>query len=111
MSKYFRWAELPAREDVYTHAGTTKWGNHDLYPIPKKERKLTWFSYFAYVIICGVNITDYSLGSTYMAVGLTAAEAIGCIFAGSTIAGLISYVTARPGLDHGIGFVSNNLFF
>ncbi|RDW58497.1 hypothetical protein BP5796_12427 [Coleophoma crateriformis] len=104
MSKYFKWAELPPREDVYTHVGTTRWGNHDLYPIPAKEKKFNWISYFCYTIVCGVNITDYSLGSTYIALGLTATETIGCIIAASTVAGIISYVTARPGLDHGIGF-------
>lgn len=48
MSKYLRWAELPARKDVYTYAGTTSWGNHDLYPIPRKERTYGQMDYFVY---------------------------------------------------------------
>ena len=37
--KWLEWAELPPRKDVYSYYGTTKWGNHDLYPIPMKERQ------------------------------------------------------------------------
>ena len=38
MSKLLKWAELPARDDIYLDQGTTEWGNHDLYPIVPKER-------------------------------------------------------------------------
>lgn len=45
---FLRWAELPARKDVYSYAGTTRWGNHDLYPIPRKERTYNQLDYFVY---------------------------------------------------------------
>jgi NCS1 family nucleobase:cation symporter-1 len=47
IERMFQWAELPVREDIYTWKGTTKWGNHDLYPIDKSERTYGWMGYFA----------------------------------------------------------------
>lgn len=52
-----RRAELPKRQDVYTCEGTTRWGNRDLYPIPKKERNYGVLSYCSYFVISGVSIT------------------------------------------------------
>jgi NCS1 family nucleobase:cation symporter-1 len=111
MSKFFKWAELPARKDVYTHAGTTTWGNHDLYPIPRKERTWGWMAYVSYQVVVGVNISNYTLASSYIAVGLTVGQTLGAVLAGAVIASIISYITCRPGLDHAIGFVSLYVVF
>lgn len=108
MSRYFKWAELPARTDVYTHAGTTSWGNHDLYPIPRKERTWGWLAYVGYQIVVGINISNYTLASTYIAIGLTVGQTLGAVLAGCILSSMISYISCRPGLDHAIGFVSNN---
>ncbi|RDW92664.1 hypothetical protein BP5796_02058 [Coleophoma crateriformis] len=104
MSKYFKWAELPPRTDVYTHAGTTTWGNHDLYPIPRKERTWGWLAYVSYQIVVGVTISGYTLASTYIAVGLTVGQTMAAVLTGSIVSAIISYITCRPGLDHAIGF-------
>jgi hypothetical protein len=47
LAKMFQWAELPERQDIYTWRGTTKWGNHDLYPIDPSERTYGALGYFA----------------------------------------------------------------
>lgn len=106
MSKYFRWAELPPRKDVYTYAGTTRWGNHDLYPIPKKERTYGWMGFFAYWVTCGVSVSNFTIGSAYIAYGLNAGETIGAVFLGACIAACNAYFCARPGQDQSLGYAS-----
>lgn len=106
MSKYFKWAEVKARGDVYSDVGTTRWGNHDLYPIPKKERNFGWDSYMLYWGTLGICVSEYTLGSAYIAYGLNAGETIGAILIGCCISSVYCYYCARPGLDHHLGFVS-----
>lgn len=105
MSKYFRWLELPERKDVYTWEGTTEWGNHDLYPIPKKERTYGVLGYFSYFLTSTISVTGFTGVSAYVAGGLSAWETVGAILVGSTIAGLNSFLGGQPGIDHRLGFV------
>lgn len=103
MSNYLKWLELPARTDVYTNAGTITWGNHDLYLIPFKERTWTWLARASYQVVVGVNISNHSLASSYIAVGLTVGQTLDVVIAGAAISACIA---CRPGLDHEIGSVS-----
>ena len=106
MSKYFRWLELLPREDVYAHVGTTRWGNHDLYPIPMKERTYTTLSFFAYWLSGGIGIVALTFGSSFIASGLNAAETICAILVGSCLASSMALLNCRPGTDMGLGYVS-----
>lgn len=106
MSKYFRWAELPARTDIYTYGGTTRWGNHDLYPIAKKERTYGWMGFYSYYLVSGISTTGYSIGSAYLASGLSAGETIGAVFVGCIFAALNASLGVQVGLDKNLGFVS-----
>ena len=110
MSKYFKWAELPARTDVYTYDGTTRWGNHDLYPIPKKERTYGYMGYYSYYLVSGISITGFSMGSAYVSAGLSAQETIGAVLVGCICAALNACLGVQVGLDKSLGFVSS-LFF
>lgn len=107
--KWLEWAELPARADVYNYAGTTRWGNHDLYPIPQKERRMGSMAYFAYWITTGVSVGTFTLGSAYIAVGLTAGETLGAILAGCVISCIVGCLCGKPGMDYNLGYVSNCL--
>jgi NCS1 family nucleobase:cation symporter-1 len=52
VEKVLKPLELPERTDVYTWKGTTRWGNHDLYPIPEKERTFGYLGFFSrYVLL------------------------------------------------------------
>jgi NCS1 family nucleobase:cation symporter-1 len=110
MSKLLKLAQLKPRDDVYSHMGTTKWGNHDLYPVPQKEKSFGWFAYLGFMMCSGICVSNYTVGSAYIAVGLTAGETIGTVLAGSFIAGCLTFISSRPGLDHGIGYVSVHQF-
>jgi NCS1 family nucleobase:cation symporter-1 len=105
LARMMRWAELPAREDIYTWKGTTKWGNHDLYPIDPKERTYGWLGFFAIWVTNGVSISTITLGSSYIAVGLTAGQTIGAILIGTCVSSAIAFLAARPGMDYHVGYV------
>jgi len=103
--KWLEWAELPAREDVYAYAGTTRWGNHDLYPIPKKERTFGIMGFFAYWITTGVSVGTFTLGSAYIAVGLNARETLCAILGGAFISCIVGGFCGQPGMDYSLGYV------
>jgi nucleobase:cation symporter-1, NCS1 family len=105
LRRMFRWAELPERTDIYTWKGTTKWGNHDLYPIDPKERTFTWVSYVAIFFTNGINISTITLGSAFIAYGLTAGQTIGGVFAGTCISAIVSLLSSQPGIDYHMGYV------
>src|SRR5262245_46167575 len=105
MSKYFRWLELPARQDIDVWEGTTEWGNHDLYPIPKKERTYGVMGFFSYFLVSAVSVVGFASAAAYVASGLTAWETVGAILVGSVIAGLNSFLGGQPGVDKHLGFV------
>ncbi|RDW57166.1 hypothetical protein BP6252_13814 [Coleophoma cylindrospora] len=104
MSRYFKWAELPARKDVYTYEGTTRWGNHDLYPIPLKERTYGVMGFYSYYLVSGISISGYSIGSAYVAAGLSAQEAIGAVLVGCIFASLNACLGVQVGIDKSLGF-------
>lgn len=87
-SYVFKWAELPARTDVYTYDGTTRWGNHDLYPIPKKERTYGFLGFYSYYLVSGISITGFSKRSAYVSAGLSAQETIRAVLVGCVCAAL-----------------------
>lgn len=107
MSKYLKWAELPAREDIYQDKGTTEWGNHDLYPIVPKERTYGRGAYILYWMTCGGGLSTFAIGSSYIAVGLTAGEACGAILIGASIASMNALLCGRAGAEKNLGYVSN----
>jgi NCS1 family nucleobase:cation symporter-1 len=100
----FKWAELPPREDIAVWEGTTRWGNHDLYPIPKKERNYGTLGYFSYFIISGVSISGFTTASSYVTAGLGSWDTIAAIIVGSLFAGAVSWAGGQPGVDKRLGF-------
>jgi NCS1 family nucleobase:cation symporter-1 len=104
MSKYFRWAELAPREDIHVWEGTTKWGNHDVYPIPKKEHTYGTLGFYSYYAVSTVAIYGFTSASAYVSAGLSCWETVGAILLGASIAAGNSYLGARPGVDKSLGF-------
>jgi hypothetical protein len=68
MSRFLKWAELPARDDIYQDKGTTEWGNHDLYPITENERTYGKGAFMLYWLTCGGGLSTFAIGSSYIAV-------------------------------------------
>lgn len=100
-----KWAEVKERTDVYTWRGTTEWGNHDIYPIPAKEHTYGLAAYAFFWAQAGTSLLSYTMGSSYVAIGLSAAETIVACVLGAIISVFIGGFTARPGQDYSIGYV------
>lgn len=109
LRRMFAWAELPARQDIYTWKGTTKWGNHDLYPIDPSERTFGSLSFFAIWITNTVSISTFTTGSSYIAYGLTAGQVIGGVLVGGCFSSLIAFFASRPGMDYNVGYVGRSM--
>lgn len=56
----------------------------------------------------GVSIGTFTLGSSYIAYGLSAGEVIGGVFVGSLISSWIAFFCARPGMDYHTGYACFN---
>jgi nucleobase:cation symporter-1, NCS1 family len=106
MSKFMKWAELPARKDIYQDRGTTKWGNHDIYPVVPAERTYGWGAYLLYWVTCGAGLSTFAIGSSYIAVGLTPGEAIGAVLIGASISSMNAVLCGRAGAEKHLGYVS-----
>jgi len=104
MARYFRCAELPAREDIDVWEGSTRWGNHDLYPIPKKERIYRIWGFYSYFGASGISIFGFTVASAYVSAGLNCWETVGAILLGACIASYSSFLGARPGVDKSLGY-------
>lgn len=103
---FMKWAELPARHDIYQDKGTTKWGNHDLYPIVPAERTYGRGAFLLYWVTCGAGLSTFAIGSSYIAVGLTPGEACGAILIGACISSVVALLCGRAGADKHLGYVS-----
>ncbi|EPE24965.1 hypothetical protein GLAREA_11546 [Glarea lozoyensis ATCC 20868] len=104
MSKYLKWAELPAREDIYQDRGTTEWGNHDLYPIVPKERTYGRGAFLLYWLTCGGGLSTFAIGSSYIAVGLSAGQAIGAVLIGACLSSMNALLCGRAGAEKNLGY-------
>jgi nucleobase:cation symporter-1, NCS1 family len=104
--KWLNWAKLPARTDIYTDIGTTKWGNHDLYPIVEKERVWGVGAYIMFWVTCGGGLSTFAIGASYVSLGLTAGETVSAVLIGSCLSALNAVLMGRVGAIHHLGFVS-----
>ncbi|KAK7704124.1 hypothetical protein SLS64_008682 [Diaporthe eres] len=78
--------ECPVDEDA--NYRNTFWCNRDLIPIPEDRRTWTWQGFAGYWVICGINTTAWTAGSTLLSLGLSAPQAIGCMVGVALISAL-----------------------
>ncbi|KAF7970275.1 hypothetical protein HWV62_24464 [Athelia sp. TMB] len=89
--------ECPVDEDA-TYKND-RWTNRDLIPIPPQRRTYKIWSYFIYWCISGSNVSAYTTGSSLLAYGLNAQQAMACVVIGSLIAGMVSYLVNFGGFE------------
>lgn len=63
----------------------------------------TW-AFTGYWIAAGFNATAWALGSSNIANGLSAGQAIGGVFIGAFISGLVAFLCGEPGVLYHLGF-------
>ncbi|KIK36197.1 hypothetical protein CY34DRAFT_109627 [Suillus luteus UH-Slu-Lm8-n1] len=84
--KFLQYIEVPTDPGV----PNTPWLNRDLIPMPKERRTYKIWSYFIYWCISGLCISGYAGGSTLLAYGLDAQQAIVTLVIGGLIVGVLS---------------------
>lgn len=50
--------EVRLADDEYESIETSRWGNKDVYPIPKAKRTYGWLSFYAYWGTCGISLSS-----------------------------------------------------
>ena len=98
--------EVKHTGEVYSDRPPTRWGNRDVFPVPLEQRRFTIVSYFSYWAIASLSVTAWAYGGSVVALGLTAAEGIGCAIVGSTFVGLFAYLCGHPGASMHVGQVA-----
>ncbi|KAG2340082.1 hypothetical protein BDR05DRAFT_1002834 [Suillus weaverae] len=83
--KFLQYIEVPTDPGV----SNTPWLNRDLIPMPKERRTYKIWSYFIYWCISGLCISGYAAGSTLLAYGLDAQQAIVSLVIGGLIVGVL----------------------
>lgn len=67
---------------------------------------MTWLDYFAFWVTTGVSVGTFTLGSAYIAVGLTAGQTLGAILGGCILSSIVGALCGKPGMDYNLGYVS-----
>lgn len=101
-----RWRKFLQYIEVPTDFGVpnTPWLNRDLIPMPKERRTYKIWSYFIYWCISGLCISGYAAGSTLLAYGLDARQAIVSLVIGGLIIGVLCVACGWMGERQHIGF-------
>ncbi|KAG2158784.1 permease for cytosine/purines, uracil, thiamine, allantoin-domain-containing protein [Suillus bovinus] len=101
-----RWRKFLQYIEVPTDPGVpnTPWLNRDLIPMPKERRTYKIWTYFIYWCISGLCISGYTMGSTLLAYGLDAKQAIVTLVIGGLIVGGLCVTCGWMGERHHIGF-------
>ncbi|KIM78524.1 hypothetical protein PILCRDRAFT_824427 [Piloderma croceum F 1598] len=109
-----KWSSIVKRLECPVDVNATyhndRWTNRDLIPIPPERRTYKIWSYFIYWCISGSNISAYTAGSTLLAYGLNAQQAMACVVIGSLIAGMLSVACGWMGEIHHIGYTVSSRF-
>ncbi|GBE85495.1 permease for cytosine/purines, uracil, thiamine, allantoin-domain-containing protein [Sparassis latifolia] len=108
MRRFLKAIEVPIDKDADYQ--NDHWTNRDLIPMPAERRTYAIWSYFIYWCISGLCISAYTSGSTMLAYGLTAQQAIGALVVGSVITGFLSISCGWMGERHHIGFTVASRF-
>ncbi|KIY47690.1 hypothetical protein FISHEDRAFT_65969 [Fistulina hepatica ATCC 64428] len=108
VQKFIKRLEVPIDSDAdYTN---DRWTNRDLIPMPEGRRTYKIWSFFIYWCISGMCISAYTTGSTLLAYGLSAQQAIGALVIGAVCAGVLAVACGWMGERHHIGFTVASRF-
>ncbi|KAJ9608822.1 hypothetical protein H2200_006593 [Cladophialophora chaetospira] len=101
-----RRVEVKHTGEIYADKPVTRWGNRDIFPVPLEQRRFTWISYLSYWAIASLSVTAWSYGGSVVALGLTAAEGIGCVVVASTFVGIFGFLCGHPGANMHVGYTA-----
>ncbi|KAJ7277845.1 permease for cytosine/purines, uracil, thiamine, allantoin-domain-containing protein [Mycena rebaudengoi] len=108
LRRLFKYIEVPI--DANADYKNDHYTNRDLIPTPANRRTYSISSYFIYWCIRGMCISAYTVGSTLLAYGLSAPQAIGALVIGAMCTGCLSVACGWMGERHHIGFTVASRF-
>ncbi|KAJ7041351.1 permease for cytosine/purines, uracil, thiamine, allantoin-domain-containing protein [Mycena alexandri] len=108
LRRLLKYIEVPI--DANADYKNDHYTNRDLIPTPANRRTYSISSYFIYWCISGMCISAYTVGSTLLAYGLSAPQAIGAIIIGAICTGCLSVACGWMGERHHIGFTVASRF-
>ncbi|RDW83488.1 hypothetical protein BP5796_04979 [Coleophoma crateriformis] len=103
-TKVVKFLEVKPKGEAYAAYPPTRWGNRDIYPIIAAERTYQWYDFFAYWFTAGIALSGWTLGSSLVAIGLTAGQALGAVLLGASFASLNAFLCGEMGRQHYIGY-------
>ncbi|PKS11151.1 hypothetical protein jhhlp_002912 [Lomentospora prolificans] len=88
------------------HAGrrTNRWANADILPVLPENRNYTVKTYMGFWVSVGIAATYWTMGSSAIAAGLSAGQAIGAMILGSVLSALVAWGCGEFGITYGLGF-------
>ncbi|KAJ7818269.1 permease for cytosine/purines, uracil, thiamine, allantoin-domain-containing protein [Mycena leptocephala] len=108
LHRLLKYIEVPI--DANADYKNDHYTNRDLIPTPANRRTYSISSYFIYWCISGMCISAYTVGSTLLAYGLSAPQAIGALVIGAICTGCLSVACGWMGERHHIGFTVSSRF-
>ncbi|RFU32336.1 hypothetical protein B7463_g3976, partial [Scytalidium lignicola] len=81
-----------------------RWTNPDILPVLPKNRTFTTKTYVTYWISGAVCASFWSMGSSAIANGLTAGEAIGAMVVASFVCAVVAFLCGEAGIRYYLGF-------
>ncbi|KAJ6469417.1 permease for cytosine/purines, uracil, thiamine, allantoin-domain-containing protein [Mycena sanguinolenta] len=108
LRRLLKYIEVPI--DANADYKNDHYTNRDLIPTPANRRTYSICSYFIYWCISGMCISAYTVGSTLLAYGLSAPQAIGALVIGAICTGCLSVACGWMGERHHIGFTVASRF-
>ncbi|RDW84988.1 uracil permease-3 [Coleophoma cylindrospora] len=81
-----------------------RWTNLDILPVLPKNRTFTSKAYVSYWISGAVCASFWSMGSSAIASGLTAAQAVGAMIVAAFVCSVVAWFCGEPGIMYYLGF-------
>ncbi|BFZ60594.1 hypothetical protein YB2330_001634 [Saitoella coloradoensis] len=104
------WDKFQVPKDEDAGYDNTTWCNRDLIPIPPDRRTWDVWGYFGYWTVSGSCVSAWTIGSTMLAFGLNAKQAMACVTVGGILTGFLAVACGWMGEVHKIGFTVSSRF-
>ncbi|KAF2732240.1 hypothetical protein EJ04DRAFT_441417 [Polyplosphaeria fusca] len=104
MAALLKRLEVKPTDDEYEAIDTSRWGNRDVYPIAHDKRTWGVYAFVSYWGTCGICLSSWTIGSSLIGIGLTAAQAMTAVTVGMLIASCTAYLNSAPGAKHHLGY-------
>ncbi|KAH3954985.1 hypothetical protein HBI25_027920 [Parastagonospora nodorum] len=104
VSGLLRKLEVAPNDDEYESIATSRWGNRDVYPVAHDKRTYGIYAYVSYWGTCGICLSSWTIGSSLIGIGLTAAQAMTAVTIGMLIASVTAFLNGTPGAKHHLGY-------